>query len=157
MNQVIAIDDKEGRLAMRASIEQYQTALQDVVGDRGDMDAINDKGLQEYLVGGAYTRVLKIPAGHTIVSALWKKERLWIIISGTVHIRTEAGDETITGPDFRVAPYGSKVLLLAETDVLWAAITGITETDDVDDVEQFAIAEGYEALAYPWDKLESKQ
>ena len=156
MNQVVAIDDKDGRLAMRASIEQYQSALQEVVGERGDMDEVNDKGLQEFLVGGAYTRVLKIPAGHTIVSALWKKERLWIIVHGTVHVRTETGDETITGPDIRVAPFGSKVVIYAETDVLWAAITGVTETEDIDAIEQYAIAEGYESLAYPWDKLEDK-
>ncbi len=157
MSELIAIDDKEGRLAMRASIEGYQASLQKEVGsERGDMDEINAEGLQEFLVGGAYTRVLKIPAGHTIVSALWNRERLWIIISGTVRVRSELGDETFVGPEIRQAPFGSKIALYAETDVLWAAITGMPETDDVTKAEELTDCDGYECLTYPWDLLECK-
>ena len=158
MNQVIAIDDKDGRLAMRASIEQYEAAMVDLVGDdHGERDDINANGLEEYLVGGAYTRILTIPAGVSCVSELWNRERLWIILSGTVHIRMETGDEVITGPHIMVPPFGSKVALYAETDVLWAAITGVTETDDASEAEEVVKAPGYDALTYPWDLLESKQ
>lgn len=157
MNQAIAIDDKEGRLAMRASIEQFESALRDEVGDRGEMDEINDKGLEEFLVGGAYTRILTIPAGVTIVSELWNRERLWIILSGTVHVRMETGDETIQGPHVRVAPFGTKVVLYAETEVVWAAITGVTETDNTAEAEQVVKAPDYSALTYPWELLETEQ
>ena len=158
MNQVIAIDDKEGRLAMRASIEQFEAAMVEHVGsDHGERDEINDSGLEEYLVGGAYTRMLTIPAGVTIVSELWNRERLWIILSGTVHVRMETGDETIVGPHVRVAPFGTKVVLYAETEVVWAAITGVTETDDAAEAEEIVKAPSYAALTYPWDLLETEQ
>lgn len=157
MNQVIAIDDKEGRLAMRATIEQFWGALKAEVGDKGNADEVNAEGLDEYLVGGAYTRVLKIPAGETAVSGLWNRERLWIILYGTVHIRTELGDQKITGPYIGQAPFGSRVLLYAETETLWAAITGLPETDDVAEAGAITDPGGYEDLTYPWDALESKQ
>ncbi len=157
MSNVIAIDDKEGRLAMRASIEEFMGALQVEHGDRGNADEVNADGLDEYLIGGAYTRVLKIPAGEAAVSGLWNRERLWIILYGTVHIRTELGDETIVGPYIGQAPFGSRVVLYAETEVLWAAITGMPETEDVTEAEALTDPGGYEDLAYPWDLLESKE
>ena len=158
MNQVIAIDDKEGRLAMRASIEQFEAAMVEHVGsDHGERDELNANGLEEYLVGGAYTRILTIPAGVTIVSELWNRERLWIILSGTVHVRMETGDEKIVGPHIRVAPFGTKVVLYAETEVVWAAITGVTETNDATEAEKIVKATDYADLTYPWDLLESQQ
>lgn len=158
MSRVIAIDDEKGRLAMRASIEQFESAMVKHVGsDHGERDELNADGLEEYLVGGAYTRILTIPAGVTIVSELWNRERLWIILSGTVHVRMETGDETIVGPHVRVAPFGTKVVLYAETEVVWAAITGVTETENPEEAEEIVKAPDYSALTYPWDLLESQQ
>ena len=65
----IALNDKEGRLVMRSSIEEYEAAMKEEAGDdRGIADEINAEGLTQYLIGGAYTRILDIPAGTTIVS-----------------------------------------------------------------------------------------
>ena len=154
-NNIIPTDNKELRLAQRDIIENYKHALQEHLGsERGEMDEINDNGLQEYLIGGAYTRVLTIPAGVSIVSELWNRERLWIIISGTVAIKSEEGDMLIEGPYIGKAPYGSRIALFAETDVLWAAITGVPETEDVTEVEQFVKAKDYNYFTYPWELLE---
>lgn len=154
--EVIAFDDKDGRLMMRRSIDSYEDALREHVGsDRGEMDEINDNGLSEYLVGGAYTRVLDIPAGVTIVSKLWNKERLWIIITGEVMIKTEQGDQHIIAPYIGPAPYGSKVALYAVQDTKWAAITGV-KTDKLEDVEEEVEAKDYSEFSYPWELLEDK-
>lgn len=158
MNQLIAQNDKEGRLAMRSSIDQLEAAMKDLEGsERGDMDQVNENGLSEYLIDGAYTRVLKIPKGHTIISKLWKKRRLWIIISGTVRITSEAGHQLIDAPYICEAPFGSKIALYAETDVLWAAITGSNEASSLDEVEELIVANDYSEITYPWDLLETEQ
>ena len=155
---VIPYDNKELRLAQRNEIENYKAALEEHLGSkRGEMDEINKNGLTEYIIGGAYTRVLNIPAGVTIVSELWKKERLWIIISGTVAIKSEEGDMLIEAPYIGQAPFGSRIALYAETDVLWAAITGIPETENLDEVEDVIVAKDYNEFTYPWDLLEDKE
>lgn len=156
-NDIIAVDDKEGRLAVRNEIDNYEVALQEHLGSKhGDMDKINEEGLTEYIIGGAYTRILDIPAGVTIVSNLWKRERLWIIISGEVKFKTELGTEHVVGPYIAHAPFGSKVALIAITDVKWAAITGV-ETEDLEEIEEELKADDYTSLTYSWDLLEDKR
>jgi len=157
-DNVVAYDDKEGRMKIRESIDALESAMQEVLGsESGEMDEINDNGLTEYLIGGAYTRVLKIPEGITIVSKLWKKPRLWIIISGTVRVTTELGNQIIEAPYIGEAPFGSKVALHAETEVLWAAITGLAGDVSLDEVEQHVVANDYSELSYPWSSLEVTQ
>ena len=157
-DSVVACDDKEGRMKIRKSIETLESAMKDALGsESGEMEEINDNGLTEYLIGGAYTRVLKIPEGITIVSKLWRKPRLWIIVSGTVRVTTELGSQIIEAPYIGEAPFGSKVALHAETEVLWAAITGLPEAESTEDAEQYLITEEYSDLPYPWDSLEVMQ
>lgn len=152
----VSVNDKEGRLAIRASIEEYEASMRQAAGsERGEMDEINDNGLTEFLVGGAYIRVLDIPAGVTIVSNLWLKERLWIIISGEVMFTTEFGQQHIIAPYIGKAPFGSKVALYAVTDTKWAAITG-ANTDNIEEMEDEIMAKDYSEFVYPWDLLEDK-
>lgn len=155
MELIIAADDREKRLVQRAGIERYEAALKAHVGSaRGDMDDINDDGLQEFIIGGAYTRVLTIPADTTIVSKLWTKERLWIILYGRVRVVHEMGEEVIEGPYVGQAPYGTKVALFTETETMWAAITGCPETENIDELESIMTTENYDQLTYAWSALE---
>ena len=152
----IALDDKEGRLAMRVDIDAYEDALKVKFGsEHGEMDEINKNGLSEYLIGGAYTRVLDIPAGITMVSKLWNKERLWIIISGEVKIKTEQGDLHIFAPHIMQPPLGSKVAVYAVEDTKWAAITG-SKSEKITELEAEVIVEDYSDISYPWELLEDK-
>lgn len=149
-------DDREGRLANRSVLEEYERSLKDVFGsERGEMDEINEKGLNEYFVDGAYIRTLFIPAGVTIVSKLWKKERLWIIVYGEVTFLTEMGRRRVKAPLIEMAPFGTKVALYAHQDTLWCAITG-AKADNSDDVVEEVTTEDYSELTYPWDLLEHK-
>lgn len=146
--------DKQARLSMRGMIESFVSEFRKEIGsERGDMDKINENGLVEHFVGGAYIRQLFIPAGHAIVSQLWNKDRFWIIVSGKVTITSEAGRETITAPYYGLAPFGSRVALYTHEDTLWFAITG-AKSDNSEDVEKEIIVEDYSALSYPWDKIE---
>jgi len=150
----VAPADKEGRLANRGMIEAYQDMLKQYTGsEHGCRDELNDNGLNEYFVGGAYIRSLFVPAGITVVSELWKKDRLWIIASGEVTLTTELGVQRIRGPYVQVAPYGSKVAFFVHEPVLWFAITGAESTNS-EDVEKEIVAKEYSEFTYPWDKLE---
>ncbi len=152
---IIPEDNKELRLHQRGLIEELKDAIETTTGStHGDRDQINE-GLQEFIVGGAYTRVLHIPADTTIVSELWKKDRLWIIISGVVGVKSEEGDMLIEAPYIGKAPYGSRIALYAQTDVLWAAITGLPETENLEEVESVLKAKDYSEFTYPWDLLEN--
>jgi len=148
----IAVDDKEGRLAVRNNIEALEQSMEGMNG-KEEADKINQEGLTEYFVGGAYTRSLFIPKDTAIVSGLWKKERLWVIVHGEVSFTTELGTKRVRGPYIAKAPYGTKVALYAHEDTLWLAITGAESTNS-DDVLDEVTVKDYAELQYPWDMLE---
>jgi len=150
----VALSDKEGRLATRAKIENFEVSFQKAMGsETGDMEELNENGLDEYFIGGAYTRSLFIPKGTAIVSKLWNKPRLWIIATGEVTFVTEVGKKRIKAPYVAEAPYGSKVTLYAHEDTLWFAVTGSDATNS-EEIEEEIVAKDYSDLNYPWDKLE---
>lgn len=152
----IALDDKESRLAVRGMIDTFEDAFKKALGsETGSLDEINDKGLTEYFVGGAYTRSLFIPAGTAMVSKLWNKERLWVIVYGDVTITTEVGKVRVQGPHIQIAPFGSKTALYTHADTLWLAITG-SEATTSEEIEEEVIVKDYSELTYPWDMLENK-
>lgn len=152
----VSVDDKEGRLAARVTIDGYEAAMKEAVGsERGDMDEINDNGLKEYFVSGSYVRELAIPAGITIVSKIWSKERMWIIASGEVTFVTEMGRKRVKAPYTEIVPHGSKVALYTHEDTLWFAITGAESTNSKD-VEDEVTVNDYKDCTYPWDMLENK-
>lgn len=150
----VAVDDREGRLAMRERIDAFQNALQQIAGsDTGDRDQINDNGLQEYLVGGAYVRELFIPKGMFITSKIWMKTRMWIIASGEVTFTTEMGTQRVKGPFRMVVPHGSKVAFFTHEDTLWFAITGV-DAEKLEDIEDEVTTMDYSKCVYPWDGIE---
>jgi len=149
----VALDNKAGRIAVRSQIDSFEDAFKEEMGsDAGEMEEINDNGLNEYLIGGAYTRSLLIPAGTAIVSKLWNRERLWIIATGEVTFVTETGKQRVKGPYVAQAPYGSKVALYAHEDTLWFAVTG-SDSNTLDEVEEESVATDYSNINYPWDML----
>lgn len=149
----VAVNDKDGRLATRSKIDNYEDSLKDLVGsDRGDMDQINDDGLKEYIAGGAYIRQLFIPRDTSIVSKIWNKERMWIIASGEVTFTTEMGTKRVKAPYTEVVPHGSKVALYTHEDTLWFAITG-AESTNLNEIEEEVIAKDYSDCSYPWDQI----
>jgi len=154
----IAKDDKESRLSQRQTIESLEKSMEKEFGQQAfeNVDIINQKGLKEYFVGGAYTRQLFIPANMCMVTKLWKKERLWIIPFGRVSIVSELGVEEIEGPYVGEAPFGSKATIYTHEDTLWLAVTGAESTTS-EDVEQEVLAKDYSEIEYPWDKIEYKE
>lgn len=154
INNPVALGDKKTRLSRRVKIESYSDSLKKLAGsDKGDMEEINQNGLTEYLVGGAYTRVLSIPEDTTIVSRLWTKDRLWILLKGEVQIESEEGTLNIKAPYIGVAPFGTKIVLYTKAETLWAAITG-SNSQDTKQVENEVTTEDYNKIKYEWELLE---
>lgn len=140
------INDQKGRLENRVILENYEQELKKAINsETGIMDELNDNGLKEHFIGGAYIRELFIPKGITIVSKLWNKERFWIIAKGDVTFMTETGTKRVQGPYTEVPPFGSKVALYAHEDTLWFAITGsVSKTSE--EVEEELLAKDYSEL-----------
>lgn len=152
VKDLVAFDDREGRLAQRGIIDGYEDALKEFLGsERGEMDEINDKGLKQHLVHGAYIRELFIEAGVTIVSKLWNRDRFWIITEGDVTVTTELGRQRIVAPYHGLAPFGTKVALYTHAPTRWFAITGVQATS-VDECEDEVTASDYAELTYPWEQ-----
>lgn len=147
---VVRLDDKEGRLKARSRIDYYEEAIKRFAGsERGIADELNEKGLKEHFIGGAYIRELFIPAGVTIVSEIWNKERFWIIVYGDVTIMTETNIKRVRGHHTEVPPFGSKAALYTHEDTLWFAITG-SESTNSEDIKKEVITKDYALLDYPW-------
>ena len=152
----VAVTDKRGRLAARSKLDNYEKALQDLMGsETGDMDDINSNGLKEYFAGGSYVRELFIPKDCSIVTQIWKKERMWIIATGEVTFTTEMGTKRVKAPYTEIVPHGSKVALYTHEDTLWFAITS-ADAQSSDEIKEEVIAETYNDCVYPWDKLGEK-
>jgi len=142
--------DKKGRLSARQLIDKCEADLQSALGsETGCMDEINDNGLREHFIEGAYVRELFIPAGTAIVSRIWNKTRMWIIAAGEVTFTTEMGTQRVKAPFTKIVPHGSKVVLYTHEDTLWFAVTGASATNS-DDVEKEVIANDYSDCNYPW-------
>lgn len=152
----IAVDNKEGRLAIRNKLDGYEDALKELFGsDRGEMDDINDNGLTEFLMGSAYVRCLFIPKENTIVSKLWNRDRVWIISEGEVTFVTEMGLRRVKAPYTQFVPQGSKVALYAHEDTVWYAVAQV-KTKNIEEAELEVTATDYSKCTYPWDKIEDK-
>lgn len=150
ISQEVAFDDKAGRIANRSLIEEYKDAMVEAAGGRGDLDAINEDGLKEHFVGGAYIRQLFIPKGTTMVSELWNKDRFWIILEGEVEVLSELGKHRLKAPYYGLAPFGSRIALLTLEDTMWFAITG-AKAENSEDIEKEVIVKDYKELSYPWE------
>lgn len=154
---IVAEDDKEGRLANRSVIEEYKLAIQKREGsDRGIADEINDEGLTERIFDGVYARELVIPKGVTMVSELWNRERLWVIMTGRVSILSEMGRKEITAPYVGIAPFGTRIALYTHEETRWMAVCNANDCEDLKDVENKIKITDYSGFTYPWDLLEDK-
>ena len=84
--------------------------------------------------GGMYCRQVWRPAGCLIVGKVHKKEHFYMIVSGTVHITTDNGAQTVTGPFLMCSNPGTKRAVLAETDALCMTFHRV-DSDTVEAVE----------------------
>ena len=90
--------------------------------------------------GGMYCRQVWRPAGCLIVGKVHKKEHFYMVVFGTVHITTDAGVQTVTGPYLMCSKPGTKRAVYTETDALCVTIHRVDSTD-VESVESELVEE----------------
>jgi len=71
---------------------------------------------------GIYVRQTLLPAGSILTSRQHKTEHPFIILSGTVEVRSNSENIRYTGPVSGVTPAGTKRILFAVTDTVWLTI-----------------------------------
>jgi len=106
---------------------------------------------------GIYVREIFIPAGTHLVGKIHKHEHPNFLMSGTVQVVTETGGyETLKGPLSMISPPGTKRALRALTDLVWITVHhNPTNTQDLDEIEDFVIAPSYEEYQRFIDKKEN--
>jgi|TARA_R110000744_G_C19347936_1_gene560128 hypothetical protein len=95
---------------------------------------------------GVYVREMFIPKGMMLVGKIIKQTHHIFLMSGKIAIITEDGEKIMQGPCSIVAKGGTKRVGYALTDVVWINVhPNITDTQDLDRLEQDVIAEDYDA------------
>ena len=94
---------------------------------------------------GIYVREMFVPKGMMLVGKIIKQTHHIFLMSGKIAIITEDGEKIMEGPCSVVAKGGTKRVGYALTDVVWINVhPNITDTPDLDKLEQEVIAEDYD-------------
>jgi len=94
-----------------------------------------------------YGREMRIPAGTYIVGKIHKHAHLNVITKGVIKVVTEFGEDIYEGPKIWVSEPGTKRAVLALEDTQWLTIhPNFDDTDDLEALEKYVIAESYEEL-----------
>lgn len=130
--------------AMRDKILEFQDVL-----SRQDGAFFGDSvhcPLTHKFTDGIYVREIFIPAGTYLVGKIHKHDHPNFLMKGTVEVVTEGGGcERLKGPLSIISPPGTKRALRALTDLVWITVHhNPTNTQDLDELEEFIIAEDYE-------------
>lgn len=148
----ISVDDEQGRIEARNRIDRFHEALESLATGN-EVEEMNDSGLREYMVEGAYIRELFIPAGMFIVSRIWKQTRFMILATGELTFTTEMGTKRVAAPYRGELVPGSKAAIYTHQDSLLFAITG-TKSQNLDELEDEVTTMDYRDCKYPWDCLD---
>ena len=94
---------------------------------------------------GIYVREMFVPKGMMLVGKIIKQAHHIFLMSGKIAIITEDGEKIMEGPCSVVAKGGTKRVGYALTDVVWINVhPNITDTQDLDKLEQEVIAKDYD-------------
>lgn len=130
------------RRAQVASLEASMHALPDEVKI--------ECPVTHHFASGMYGREMFIPAGTCVVSKIHRHEHLSILLSGTLTIDTEQGQETLTGPYVFVSRVGAKNVGVALTDVRFLTLhLNLKDETDLVALEAEHIAPSFDDLALP--------
>ena len=137
----------EKRKALRKKIFSIEDTIRNNTNPNyethiGDNDACPVK---HTFSDGIYVREMFIPKGMMLVGKIIKQTHHIFLMSGKIGIITEDGEKIMEGPCSIVAKGGTKRVGYALTDVVWINVhPNINDTQDLDILEQYVIAEDYD-------------
>ena len=148
-------DPAEGRLAVRAKIEDLETALREQVAagefEQTVFDAATPEGSDQckhYYGDGVYLRSLWIPAGTCVIGKLHKQARVCVIAAGRCVFTDEFQRLEVEGPWIGEFKAGTKTAVMAITDTLWIAAFGTEIRDPIRFVTERTAVDHDEYAAY---------
>lgn len=89
---------------------------------------------EHYRIEGVYCRLVKRAAGVLIVGKVHRREHLYVLMSGRLHVTTDDGVEEIVAPHVVVSKPGTKRAVLALEDSVCMTIHR-TDKVDLDEIE----------------------
>lgn len=93
--------------------------------------------VENHFVPGLYRRTTTLPAGTAMVSMEHKTEHFFVILSGEVRVSSgNEGSVTYIGPCMGVTKPGTRRILHAVTETIWATFHVTEETDVAKIAEQ---------------------
>jgi hypothetical protein len=132
----------------RDKIVQLEGALRALPDAMGAAE-MEDKYNEHHFAPGVYVRVMKVPAGMCVVGKTHRHACVNVLVSGTMRVVSEFGEETMTGPRTWVGEPGIKRAGYALTDVEWINIhPNPTDTQDLRLIEEQVIAPDYDMLEH---------
>lgn len=102
-------------------------------------DGRTEKGSQQckhYFGDGVYVRTLLIPAGTAVVGKVHKQARICMILSGRCTFVDSDRRETVEAGWVGEFNAGSKTIVYAHTDTVWAACVATSSRDPVTAFEE---------------------
>jgi hypothetical protein len=127
-------------LSRRAGIHRLEEAL-------GRLPQVELK-VEHHFTDGVYMRTMFIPAGVALVGHIHRHPCLSIVQSGEIWVASERGLVHLVGPVTLHSPAGTKRAGWALKDTLFTTVhANPTNERDVDRLEDFLIAKGYDEIA----------
>lgn len=99
--------------------------------------------LKHLFAPGAYGRQITVPAGHWVIGKIHKHAHLNFVMKGRCVVLTEEGPMVIQAPFSFVSSVGTKRVVLAIEELVWATVHLTNETD-LAKIEDEVIAKTYE-------------
>ena len=142
----------EIRAARRESIVDFEKKLSEQPGALfGDNDFMP---LKHSFADKIYVREIFIPKGSVLVGKIHKHSHPNFLLQGVADVVTEFGSERLTAPMSMISSAGTKRAVHAIEDCRWVTVhENPTNTQDLNELEMYIIAESYEE----YDRFESKK
>ena len=135
----IAISYSYGPLQGKDKVIALERALRDLP-ESLSVEEMTEKYTEHLFGPGVYVRTMKVSAGMCVVGKTHREACVNILVSGTMRVVSEFGEETVTGPRTWLGEPGIKRAGYAITDVEWINIhPNPTDTQDLKEIESRVI------------------
>jgi hypothetical protein len=132
------------REQIRERILAMESAMRSVEASGGGATSQLDElmPLKHLFAPGAYGRQITVPAGHWVIGKIHKHAHLNFVMKGRCVVLTEEGPMVIQAPFSFVSSVGTKRVVLALEELVWATVH-LTDKTDLEQIEDEVIAKSY--------------
>lgn len=111
---------------------------------------------QHYFHGGMYCREVWRDAGVTVIGRVHRKEHFYLIVSGTVAITTDDGEELVTGPRLLKCKAGTERAVFSVTPARCMTFH-ICQATTVEEAERELVEEDEASMYLPGNLIKDQR